>query len=84
VKLAAFPFVMAGQNAKRGFAYDPAIHVFAAVKTWMPGTKPGHDAPWKPVSIGCSFGQPLKMRSPARARWKHDDPRHARSTGSPP
>jgi hypothetical protein len=29
----------------------PAIHVFAAVKTWMPGTKPGHDAVENPDFI---------------------------------
>jgi hypothetical protein len=32
----ALSFVMAG--------LVPAIHVFAATKTWMAGTEPGHDA----------------------------------------
>jgi hypothetical protein len=37
-----FPLVMAG--------LVPAIHAFAAVKTWMPGTSPGMTL-WKtPIS----------------------------------
>ena len=38
---------MPGQSAKHVFALDvPGIHVFAELeqkKTWMAGTKPGHD-----------------------------------------
>jgi hypothetical protein len=42
----SFPLVMAG--------VIPAIHVFAAVKTWMPGTRPGHDAFRRLISLDAS------------------------------
>src|SRR6185436_20416941 len=37
--------VMAGHSCPKdgvaSLAYDPAIHVLLAAKTWMPGTRPG-------------------------------------------
>jgi hypothetical protein len=46
----AFPRVTAG--------LDPAIHVFAAVKTWMPGTSPGMTL-WKtPISLAAFLISP--------------------------
>jgi hypothetical protein len=45
---------MPGNSAKRVFALDvPDIHVFAELKqekTWMAGTKPGHDE-----SVSCRW-----------------------------
>jgi hypothetical protein len=36
---------MAGHSCPKdgvaSLAYDPAIHVLLAAKTWMPGTRPG-------------------------------------------
>jgi hypothetical protein len=45
----------------------PGIHVFAEFKqekTWMAGTKPGHDEKWvmlkrEPVNTECFFSQAL-------------------------
>jgi hypothetical protein len=43
--IVALEFVMAGRSRPKdgvaSLAYVPAIHVFLAAKTWMPGTRPG-------------------------------------------
>src|SRR6185437_213075 len=52
-------FVMAGLRPGH-----PRLSCLSEAKTWMPGTKPGHDElRQKAHFIGCFFGQALRMRS---------------------
>src|SRR6266404_3733286 len=57
-----------GKSAKRVFALgDPAIHVFlaaAAIRTWMPGTRPGMTSfALMPHFLGCILSQTLRTRA---------------------
>jgi hypothetical protein len=36
---------------------DPAIHVFLAAKTWMPGTRPGMTNSLVPLPIAVAFSE---------------------------
>src|SRR5665213_4080342 len=46
LSFSSWPGIAVPRTASLPLAHVPAVHVFLAldaVKTWMPGTKPGHD-----------------------------------------
>ena len=75
--------VMAGQ--KRVFALNvPAIHVFLAatlVKTWMPGTSPGHDEFHRNCRFYWLHFESDSQEATARASVAFGEPNFCRSVG---